>query len=182
MPLTGPYAFVPLPIRVAAMGSRPPRPTLFLICGLPGAGKTTFAQRLQDEIPAIRLCPDDWIAALDFPLHDEARRAKLEALFTSLAFSLLGQGQSVILEFGFWSRSERDAMRLTARALAVRVEMHYLQAPVDELWRRLQSRNRHLPEGFAPITHAQLLRFSGMFEPPGEAELDLFDSPSRLAP
>ena len=38
--------------------------TLFLICGLPGAGKTTLAKQLERERPALRLTPDEWIAPL----------------------------------------------------------------------------------------------------------------------
>jgi predicted kinase len=157
----------------------PPRPTLVLVCGLPGAGKTTLSRQLEKAIPALRLCPDEWIAALDFPLHDEARRSKLEALFWSLAQDLLQKGQSVILEFGFWGRSERETKRLAARRMEVRVELHYLAAPIEELWHRLEVRNRMEEPGTVPITRAQLVRWAGMFQPPDATELDLYDSAVR---
>jgi predicted kinase len=34
------------------------------MCGLPGSGKTTLGKRLAVEVPAVRLCPDEWMAAL----------------------------------------------------------------------------------------------------------------------
>ena len=39
-------------------------PTLHLIVGLSGSGKTTLARRLERELDALRLSPDEWIAAL----------------------------------------------------------------------------------------------------------------------
>lgn len=42
-------------------------PTVFLLCGLPGSGKTTLAQQIERERRAIRLAPDEWIAALFGP-------------------------------------------------------------------------------------------------------------------
>jgi predicted kinase len=37
---------------------------LIIVCGLPGSGKTTHAKQLEQELRAIRLCPDEWITAL----------------------------------------------------------------------------------------------------------------------
>ena len=45
------------------------------------------------------------------------RRAKVEALQWTFGQELLKRGLVVILEWGTWGRSERDALRLGARAL-----------------------------------------------------------------
>ncbi len=60
--------------------------------GLPGAGKTSLARRLADEIPAVRLCEDEWMIHLGLDLFDEAARDRLEELFWQLAQSLLRSG------------------------------------------------------------------------------------------
>lgn len=39
---------------------------------------------------------------------------------------------SVVVDFGLWARVERDEMRVAARGLGVRVELHYLDTPIDD--------------------------------------------------
>jgi predicted kinase len=39
-------------------------PTVHMIHGYLGAGKTTFARRLEQELPAIRFTHDEWMARL----------------------------------------------------------------------------------------------------------------------
>ncbi len=158
----------------------PDRPTLFLICGLPGAGKTTLARELAGERGAVRLCPDEWLSDLELSLFDESLRARLEERFIGLADELLRHDQSVILEFGFWSRVERDALRDRARVIGARVELRVLDLPLAELWARIERRNASPEWRAAPITREQLELWSTWFERPTEQELRLFDEPDGI--
>jgi predicted kinase len=148
------------------MGAR-----LIIVCGLPGSGKTTHAKRLAGVRRAIRFAPDEWMNALSIDLYDEGLRAKVEALQWTLAQELLAQGVTVIIEWGTWARSERDTLRLRARALGAAVELHYLSAPADVLFDRIQRRAREHP----PIERGALLRWFEIFEVPTAEEMALFD-------
>src|ERR1700759_3642439 len=146
---------------------------LIVVCGLPGSGKTTLAQALESRLRAIRFSPDDWMDALSVSLYDEGVRERLEALQWKLAQDLLAQGLTVIIEWGTWARSERDTLRLGARALGAAVELHYLTAPVDVLFERLQRRGRENP----PIERDALARWVEIFQVPTAEEMALFDEP-----
>lgn len=151
--------------------------TLMLTCGLPGAGKTALATRLAAERGALRLSKDEWLIALGSTPWDEPTRVRLEQELWHLARDALRLDVSVVVDFGLWARSERDAFREAARALGVGVELHYLDVPIDELWRRIDARNAAPPWASYPITRAHLEAWAASFQAPDAAELDLFDPP-----
>ena len=146
---------------------------LFIVCGLPGSGKTIFAKQLEARFHAVRFCPDEWLADLGLELYDETRRSRIEALQWRLAQSLLVHGAAVIIEWGTWGRSERDALRLRAREIGAAVELHYLTAPIDVLHERIRQRGAENP----PIRINDLQQWTAKFEKPTTEEFALFDSP-----
>lgn len=108
---------------------------------------------------------------LAIDLRDESMRARVERLQWKLGRELLTLGLTVIIEWGTWARSERDKLRLEARALGAAVELHYLSAPMDVLFERIQQRGMEIP----PIRREELKRWAELFQEPTMDELALFD-------
>ena len=150
---------------------------LVLICGLPASGKTTLARQLAPKIDAIRLDKDQWTTELGLDVWDDELRVRVEAQLWALAQELLALGQSVILEWGHWARAERDEKRLGARALGVGVELHYVDAPLEELIERAELRSASGEWTASPMTRAHFERWATIFQPPDDEEMLLFDEP-----
>ena len=116
-------------------------------------------------------------SALGSSPWDTPTREKVEHELWRLAQEILRLGLSVVLDFGLWARIERDEMRCVARGLGVGVELHYLDTPTDELWRRIEARNSEPPWDSYPIRRADFDRWLCVFQAPDRAELALVDSP-----
>jgi len=114
--------------------------TLHLMVGLPGSGKTTLARRLEDDFAALRLTVDEWHVRLfgmdveggsddaDFASHN-ARHGAIEALLWETASRVLKLGVDVILDFGFWTRRERDELRAKVHDIGVEFRIHSPMLP-----------------------------------------------------
>ena len=146
-------------------------PTLTLFCGLPGAGKTTLAKRLEAEGRGVRLCTDEWQASLGFGHADGGFHDRLQRQLYALALDLLRIGTDVILEDGLWTRAERTPKLRDARDAAARVELHVFDITFDVLWSRLQQRNADTSAAAYPMTYDDLRRAFAIFEPPVPTEL-----------
>jgi len=79
----------------------------------------------------------------------------------------------VIIEWGTWGRSERDALREGARALGAAVELRYLHAPEQVLLDRIRRRGVENP----PIAAEALSGWLEAFQAPTPEEMVLFDPP-----
>lgn len=154
--------------------------TLHLIVGLPCAGKTTYAKTLELDRSALRLTLDEWHIRLfgrDFTLefvhpdHDVRHKAIEEIMWDVAARALL-LGIDVILDFGFWGRSEREDYRFRATVLGAEIKVHFLDAPAEVLLSRLNERNAHLPEGTFQIPAAKLIEWMQIFQAPTDDELN----------
>ncbi len=144
---------------------------LTVICGLPGSGKTTLARALARGRDVFHCNADDWFDHLGFDLWDESLRARVEALQWTVGQQMLRNGVDVVVEWGTWARSERDALREGARALGATVDLIFLDAPTHDLWRRTSARGQEDPA----ITEEQLAEWSTIIQRPTTSEFELYD-------
>jgi predicted kinase len=150
--------------------------TLHLVVGLPCSGKTTLAQKLERELPALRLNLDEWHIRLfgqdaEEPEHD-ARHSLIEAMLWNIACRALELGTNVILDFGFWAREEREDYRSRAKHLGASSEVHFLDVPEDELLRRLEDRNSRPSKESFLIAKEAMKPWIAFFQKPAPDELE----------
>jgi predicted kinase len=155
--------------------------TLHLMVGLPGSGKTTLARKLEAEHSALRLTVDEWHVRLfgsdvhddsdeaDFARHN-GRHAAIEALLWETAARVLTLGVDVILDFGFWTRNERDELRAKAHDLGAGFKIHFADISEGLLLERIKARNAQLPAGTFHIPEVKLKEWMLLFEPPSPDE------------
>ena len=146
--------------------------TLFMICGLPGSGKSGLAKRIERESSALRLTPDEWMARIVGEGYDMAKLAAVEIIQWEIATRALTLGVNVVLEWGFWSRRERDEIRSRARALGAETRLYFLDVLREELSRRLAPRNAVLPPDTFFVDDAHLDAWISQFEPPAADEFE----------
>ena len=159
-------------------GFLPGVPLLLVVVGLPGSGKTTLARLLAARHGAVRFNPDEWMIDLGVDPFDEPFRYRLEQRMLALAAEVLAGDGRVIIEFGSWSRQERDQLLAVGRAAGARVELHVLEPQFEELWRRLARRNDQ-PGGPVLIDRPTLESYLASWESPDEAELNQYDAHHR---
>ena len=148
---------------------------LVSICGLPGAGKTVRAGQLAARFGAVRMSPDDWLDRLGIDVWDEQARSRVERIQGELTSDLLRVGASVIVEWGTWMRSERDALGASARRAGALVHLEFLDAPIDVLWDRVRSRGREQHVGARAITSDEMASWSDTIERPSAEEIAAYD-------
>ncbi|HTV95426.1 MAG TPA: ATP-binding protein [Steroidobacteraceae bacterium] len=155
---------------------------IHLVCGSTGAGKTTYAESLSNRIGGVRLSIDEWMTALfwmDSPQPLEAawsmeRVERCHTLMWMMAARIAARGVPCILDAGLGQASSRDRFVRMATELGLSTRLHFLDAPVEERWRRVAARNsargaaHRLP---FDVTREMFDFVETLWEPPTDAEL-----------
>jgi predicted kinase len=148
--------------------------TLYLLVGLPGAGKTTRARQLEVEASALRFTPDEWMKPLFGHRREPEKRDILEGRLLSIALRALQLHTNVVLDFGFWGRDERSSLRWIAKQLGAKSQVIYLPIDPDTQRERIRSRYNEMPDQTWPMTDEELVAWRAFFldNEPDDAELN----------
>lgn len=147
--------------------------TLYVLTGLPGAGKSTHAAALAAATGARHVAMDDAVHAAGLSLVDYDARFALQPSVEASIPPLLAAGESVIAEFGSWAREERDRLRALADGTGARTELHFVDAPLELCRERILARGGLGAEGLAgPILDSS----RELFEVPTAEEGSAYDA------
>jgi len=150
------------------------QPIVYLICGFIGAGKTTFAKRIEKETGAVRITKDEWSIRLigNDPTIDgyEEWDRKIIGLSRDIAFYLAEKGIDVIMDEGFWAKEERDELKRKINAIGAEVVMYYVETSIETMRERVVRRNNNLTKESFKISREMLDNYLMHWQPPGEDE------------
>ena len=155
---------------------------VFLICGKICSGKSTYSEKLRKEHGAVLLSVDEITLNL-FGQHcgDEHDNyvERTEKYHFEKSLEILEVGVNVILDWGFWTKEERDFAKQFYNSHNIEYEFHYIDIS-DEVWnQRLAKRNA---EVFKNETSAYYIdeniakKFSNIFCKPEAKEIDILIS------
>ena len=148
---------------------------MFVMVGLPAAGKTARAREVAAASSALRLTPDEWMIPLFGQHQPEGTRDVVEGRLIWLGLSALRLGVNVVLDFGVWGKDERSALRALAASVGATSELVYVQVDEDEQWRRVEARSLTDASTTFEMTEADLAGWRQIFQPPDATELETPD-------
>ena len=152
---------------------------VFLICGKICCGKTTYAEKLCAENNAVLLSIDEITLAL-FGQHcgdkHEEYVERTEKYLLNKSLELINKDMNVVLDWGFWTKAERLAVKEFYESRGIEYELHYIDIS-EETWQyRLNKRNNAV---LAEETSAYYVddnlaaKFASIFEIPDEDEINV---------
>ena len=150
------------------------KPIVYIICGFIGAGKTTFAKKLEEKTGAVRITKDEWSICLigNDPTIDgyEEWDTKIIELSRDVAFQLAEKGIDVIIDEGFWAKEQRDELRRKIDAIGAKAVMYYVDTPIEKIRERVVGRNNNLTKDSFKISREMLDNYLKYWQPPSEHE------------
>lgn len=118
-------------------------PTLFLLYGFPGAGKTYFARQLCDELHAAHL-QDDRIRneLFEQPRYDQQENDIVSRLMEYMAEEFLQAGLSVVLDVNAARANQRRKLRQLAARCKSHTVLVWFQLETESAFARVAKRDR----------------------------------------
>jgi predicted kinase len=127
--------------RIESLPALEIRPTIILVSGLPGTGKSYFCRRLAERLPFVIVESDALRKQLfPAPTYSATESAALFRAIHSLIEDLLKKGMSVILDATNLEEKHRERVYRIAESVHARLVPVQVEAPPELVRQRLKSR------------------------------------------
>lgn len=158
-------------------------PSVHLIEGPVGAGKSTFAKSWAADGKAVHIALDAWFVMLFSPDRPDLnfvpwyieRKDRLIELIWNHCRCLLNSGNTVLLELGLIQQAQRVEFCRRVLAEGNGLTVHVLDVPIDVRRERVRQRNQAQGETFSMAVPDPIFELaSSLWQPPDEIECTEF--------
>lgn len=119
------------------------KPTLIVVYGFPGAGKTAFARQLCESIQAVHVHSDRIREELfEKPKYDKAESQVVDHLVDYMMEEFLNAGVSVIYDADITRAGQRRRLREAARKARAQYLLVWFQIDIESAFARVAGRDR----------------------------------------
>lgn len=141
---------------------------LYLLCGKPGCGKTTLAIEMKRKYKMIHLSADHFMLNLFGEIQErdifEQKLNACKEIIYEISKQLLESNNDVVLDFGFWTKNERNYVKnLFAEYNVVLI---YLDLNNEKIFEQITKRNNNLQSNEYYIDRETFEFLSSKFEEP----------------
>lgn len=153
---------------------------VYILCGKICSGKSTYSQQLRKDKKAVILSVDDITLTLLGQNGGDTLDVfveKLEHYFFQKSVEIVETGINVVLDWGFWTKTERDFEKQFYGSRGIEYEFHYISINDEEWYRRLEKRNKDVLEKKSDayyVDEGLAEKFKSIFEIPGKDEIDVW--------
>ena len=123
---------------------------LIAICGKVCSGKSYYAAKLREKENAVILsCDDVTMTLFDNDLGDnhDVMVKKIMTHLKDVSIKIINTNTNVILDWGFWSKKDREELTEYYQKKNIPIEWHYICVD-DETWNKnIEERNKRVEEG-----------------------------------
>ena len=153
---------------------------VILICGKICSGKTTYAKNIMKRKKAVLLSVDEITLSLFGQhlgsKHDEIAE-KTEKYLYKKSVEIISLDINVILDWGFWKKSQRKYATEYFKNLGIEIEWHYIDVD-NKIWEKyIQKRNNEI-ENSSEINYFIdeniVKKFWNIFEEPKKDEINIW--------
>ena len=102
---------------------------------------------------------------------------KLEQYFFQKSVEIVETGINVILDWGFWTKAERDFAKEFYGSRGIEYGFHYISISDEEWYHRLDKRNKDVLEKKSDayfVDEGLAEKFKSIFEIPAKDEIDVW--------
>ena len=158
-----------------------PRAQIYLVCGCTGAGKSTYSERLAQDVDGVRFSIDEWMQQLhnaDQPdemsfawFYERVQRNCSQ--MRRVAERLVEIGVPTIFDCGLTNSQERAIFADWAQAQGYEYELHFIDVDPETRWKRVEKRNEEQAETYQfDVTRPMFDFIEDLWEAPTSDEIN----------